>query len=77
MNTKYYVFEEWSGFDGGGMDCKEFINKKELEKYILETYKDPDELNELIKGRAVKIICGQETIIAVKEKVIVKEIEIK
>ena len=73
---KIYVFSEYSQYDSGGMDCKEFVSLQEAKEYLITTYRNPEELEGLISYGGIRVIVGKEHKPTVKEKTIVKEIEL-
>lgn len=73
---KVYIFSEYHEYDSGGMDCKEFANLQEAKEYLRIIHKDPEELERLISYGGIRVIVGREHKPTVKEKTIVKEIEL-
>lgn len=76
MNEEYHVFEEWTHFDGGGMNYYNVKSKSELETWIKDNHPDPEKFIDLINDGRVKIIRGSVVNPIVKETTVIKSITV-
>lgn len=75
MNDKYYLFEEWHHYDGGGMHMYTFNTNTDVEEYLTNHY-PPGDLKQKFETGQLVIVYGNQVFPVVEEIEVIKKIRL-